>query len=100
MSKYTTKYKASGLILIVLIVLLVLGAVFVDLTYFKVKKNELEKVSAIKLTDQEIEALNQVKTWTIDNPDYKKLMLINPAPSVKVAPTAKANPFINKDQKE
>ncbi|KKR05140.1 MAG: hypothetical protein UT32_C0023G0009 [Parcubacteria group bacterium GW2011_GWC2_39_14] len=100
MAEYNVKYKVSSIITIVLIVIVAAGALFFNFGYLTVKQNQLTKVAELKVTEQEVVALEQVKVWTVENADYNQLLPNISIEAVKAEPNVKPNPFANKDQKE
>jgi len=100
MGEYSVKYKASSVLIMVLIALLIGGFLFVNFSFFAVKENKFTKITPFKVTDQDISAINEVKSWTIDNPLYKQLVPTDVEKNLNIAPGTKTNPFENKEQKE
>lgn len=100
MTEYKIKYKISSLFIIILIVLVLGGAVFVNWYYLQTTTSKLSPAPTLKTPVEEIELLNRVKKTVLDNPEYKQLV---PATGIVVdlpEPTVKANPFQTIDQKE
>lgn len=100
MVEYNVKYKVSSIITIVLIVIVVAGVVFVNFSYLKANENKLTRISELKVTEAEVAALEQVKSWTVENADYNQLLPNTSIEAVKAEPSVKPNPFANKEPKE
>lgn len=100
MSDYAVKYKFSGLLLGVLILIVIVFALFCNFSYLNAKESKIIKASDLKITEPEINALEQIKVMTIDNPLYKQLVPAIEVQTQKLEPSVKANPFANKNQKE
>ena len=100
MAEYNVKYKISRIITIVLIIIVVAGVAFVNFSYLTTKEIKLTRIGELKVTEQEVAALEQVKSWTVENADYNQLLPNTSIEAVKVEPSVKPNPFSNKEQKE
>lgn len=100
MVEYKVKYKLSSIFVAVLILVVVVGFVYVNFYYLVGVESKINKIITGKVTDQEMNALNEIKTATVDNVAYKQLVPIAEVSAVKVDPTVKSNPFKNKDQKD
>jgi len=100
MIEYKVKYKISSWFLVILIVFVVGATVFVNLYYLKSSTSQLTSIPDIKITNEEMEALNQIKRTVVDNPVYKQLVPVAETDMVLPEPSVKANPFQTIDQKE
>jgi uncharacterized protein YpmB len=93
MKKKNIKYKFTGIIVIVLIVLVIAGCFFVNFWYLEKPEVVEEMQVDLKISESDVEAIQSVKTNLIEDENYKSLVPIEMPKDFQVAPTGKTNPF-------
>jgi len=99
MKSKNIKYKLSGIIILVLIGLVILGCVLVNFLYLN--KPDIKKATWVDLEilETDIEVIQEVKSNLIENENYKALVPVEMPSNFQVEPSGKSNPFdINIDE--
>jgi len=100
MAQFSVKYKFSTVVLVLLVVLVVAVSVLFNFMYLKSEVVPIKAMVKPQVGEAEMTALVEIKARIIDNVVYKQLVPWTSEELNRVAPTALANPFQNKDQKE